>query len=84
MGNNTRGFHRVTVSDVYTKQEETQRELRELKAMLAVLVDRDKRDYERLQLFDRDIKWLQRAVYAVGIPLMGLLGGLEAARGIWL
>lgn len=83
--------HRVTISDLYEQGRQTLAELREVNIRLATLeVREDERKEDIAELrehqerFDSAISWLQRTVYAVGLPLVALLGGYEAVTKLWL
>ena len=74
--------HRVTISDLYEKVEsegnQQRQELSGLRSDIQLLLDRDKRDYERLDRLEVSLSWLQRTVYAIGVPIVALISGYEA------
>jgi hypothetical protein len=50
----------------------------EIDAKVTVLMERDRLDHERLKNLEDITKWLQRTVYAIGIPVVALISGYEA------
>ena len=71
------GGYWVTSEMMYKK-------LSEIDAKVTTLVERDRTDHERLKELERASKWLQRAVYAIGVPLVVILGGYEAITKLML
>lgn len=62
--------HRVTVTALYNQGEEQKKELREINQKLAILLERDKRDYERLNQLERDLGKVTKWVYFAALPLL--------------
>ena len=52
--------------------------LQEINIKVTVLMERDHRDNLRIEDLEKSTKWLQRAVYAIGIPVVALISGYEA------
>lgn len=65
-----RSGHVVTVSDMYNAVQET-------KALVTVLVERDRTDSKRLDKMETQVRWLERSVYWIGIPLVTMYVGFE-------
>lgn len=62
--------HRVTVSALYNQGEEQKKELREINQKLAILLERDKRDYERIGKLEKDLAVVTKWVYFAALPLL--------------
>lgn len=67
----------VTNRMMYEKLESIENKVTEL-------ATKDQLDHGRLKELESTTKWLQRVVYALGLPVVVLLSGFELVTKVWL
>lgn len=73
----------VTLVDIYRKVGSLEEKVNELNVNASLMIQQRADDRKLLDKLENATDWLKRTVYAVGVPIVLLLSGIEAVSRLW-